>query len=148
MILCTPNEDKPKIKNKLKLKSAISVPAEVGITDHAETANPNAKIGANIKIKISALFGKIDSFNKSFNPSAIGWNNPKNPTIFGPWRRCKAAKKCLSYKVKNAIDNNNGIIKDKKGNTSNTILTITPIVFQTESIKILLEIFSIIKIYI
>ena len=39
-----------------------------------------------------ALLGNTGSFTRSFNPSAIGWNIPKIPTTFGPFRRCIEAK--------------------------------------------------------
>jgi len=76
IILCTPKDDMANINKRLKLKSAIAVASPILITHQLVKANANVKIGANKKIIVLALFGKIDSFTKSFKPSAIGWNNP------------------------------------------------------------------------
>ena len=49
-----------------------------------------ATIGANTNKLVFALTGKISSFVNNFKPSAKGCNNPKNPILFGPLRRCIA----------------------------------------------------------
>jgi hypothetical protein len=45
---------------------------ENGITDQPKRLRKNVKIGANIKLKVLAFVGIIDSFNNSFKPSASG----------------------------------------------------------------------------
>jgi hypothetical protein len=67
---CTPNEDNAKRNNNPNVKSVNVIPFPNGITIQPDNAKVKVKIGAKLKIQKSELFGAIDSFNKSFKPSA------------------------------------------------------------------------------
>lgn len=110
----TLNEEIAKIYNSPIFKFANANPSPKGTTIHPAKDKANVNTGANIKIIILELFGKIVSFRNNFKPSAKGCNSPKNPTIFGPWRRCTAANTCLSIKVKYATAINTGKITERK----------------------------------
>lgn len=57
-----------------------------------------------------AWLGSTGSLTNSFNPSAIGWKNPKNPTTLGPFLLCIAAIILRSANVKKATPNNKGMV--------------------------------------
>ena len=71
----------------------------------------NVIIGANMKIKVFALLGKMVSFTNNFKPSAKACNIPKRPTTFGPLRWCILAITFLSNNVKYATPISNGTIR-------------------------------------
>jgi len=50
--------------------------------------NENPKTGVIVKIILFECRGLIVSFKKSFSASAKGCNNPKYPTLLGPFRTC------------------------------------------------------------
>ena len=111
---CTLKDDIAKIYNKPIFKLDKANPFPKGITAHPAKAKANVNTGAKIKISILELFGKIVSFKNNFKPSANGCRIPKNPTIFGPWRRWIAARTWRSINVKYATAINNGTINERK----------------------------------
>lgn len=84
----TPKDDTAKMNNKLKLILVKKLIEEKGIIDQPTKLRKKVKIGANIKLNVLEFVGITDSFRRSFNPSAIGCNNPRKPTEFGPKRCC------------------------------------------------------------
>lgn len=73
-----------------------------GILNQFINPNMKGKVQASVYIYgVDALANK-DSFNRSFNASAIGCNKPKAPTTLGPIRLCKYAISLRSAKVKKA----------------------------------------------
>jgi len=84
---CTLNDEIVNIYNNPIFKLDNAKPFPNGITAQPASAKPKVNTGDNIKIIILELLGNTVSFKKSFNPSAKGCNNPKNPIIFGPCRR-------------------------------------------------------------
>ena len=73
-----------------------------GIRDHAVSASLMAIIGESLNIKELVLLGFIFSLIISFIASAIGWNNPNSPTMFGPFRICVLPKIFRSISVRKA----------------------------------------------
>ena len=61
-----------------------------------------AIIGESLNIKELVLLGFIFSLIISFIASAIGWNNPNSPTMFGPFRICVLPKIFRSISVRKA----------------------------------------------
>jgi hypothetical protein len=80
--------------------SEITIFNPKGITTHPISDSRKLTIGANKKILVLAVLGKIVSLANNFNPSASGCNNPKTPITFGPLRRCIAPIIFLSANVK------------------------------------------------
>ena len=66
----TLSDDTAKIKSRPRRKSTRNAPSPRGKTIQPVMASPKVKIGERRKIKVLALFGKIDSLTKSFSPSA------------------------------------------------------------------------------
>lgn len=85
-----------------------------GITAQPNKAKEKVIIGEIKNIIKLEERGIIDSFDKSFTPSAIGWNNPNIPTTFGPRLRWVDAKTLRSKSVKKATANKTGRIRDKQ----------------------------------
>ena len=78
-------------KNKTpKFMSEITTPYSTGIINHNNKLKKNTKNGENKNNILSDFEGKIVSLKNNFNPSAMGWSIPKNPTKLGPIRSCIA----------------------------------------------------------
>ena len=73
---CTLRDERAKIYRIPSRKSTSIAPSPTGSTTQPAMASPNVKIGESRKIKVLELLGLIDSFTKSFRPSAIGWKSP------------------------------------------------------------------------
>ena len=73
---CTLSDESAKMYRIPSRKSTSLAPSPTGSTIHPAIASPNVKIGERRKMKVLALFGLIDSFTKSFSPSAMGWRRP------------------------------------------------------------------------
>ncbi len=111
---CTLKDETINIYKRPKFKLDRANPFPNGITVQLAKAKAKVNTGANIKIRMLELLGSTVSFKNNFKPSANGCNNPKNPTIFGPWRRWIAAKTWRSIKVKYATAINKGNINERK----------------------------------
>jgi len=70
-------------------KSIVVIPK--GITIQDTKLNTNINNGAKRKMFEFEVLGIKSSLVNNFKPSANGCNNPKIPTIFGPFRLCAAA---------------------------------------------------------
>jgi len=99
------------------------------MTAHAANANVKERIGENTKIHILEACGITVSLASNFSASAKGCNNPKNPTILGPRRRCIAAITFRSNNVKNATEIKTGKITHKAFNKTSNINKIETITF-------------------
>ena len=97
---CTLSDDRANTYSTPRRKSTSIAPSPMGNTIQPAIARPKVKIGEIRKISTLALLGRIDSLTNSLRPSASGWKRPKKPTIFGPWRRWRAARIWRSYSVK------------------------------------------------
>ncbi len=73
------------------LMSAITQPAETGITAQPIIARLKVTIGASRNTSGFAPVGTTVSLRNSLRPSASGCNRPNGPTTLGPRRRCIAA---------------------------------------------------------
>ena len=78
------------------------------MTAQETRAKVKDNIGEKTKIHIFAACGMTVSLAKSFKASANGCNSPKNPTMFGPRRRCIAAITLRSNKVMKATEMKTG----------------------------------------
>ena len=92
----TPRDDIAKIYNIPTFISATTQLSAKGTTAQADKATKQVTIGAITNIILLALFGIIGSFKSNFRKSATGCNNPKGPTILGPFLNCTAAHYYLS----------------------------------------------------
>ena len=72
--------------------SAITQPAETGITAQAESASTELTSGASRKIALLAGAGMTGSFSTNLSRSAKDCSRPQGPTTFGPRRSCTAAQ--------------------------------------------------------
>jgi hypothetical protein len=95
-------DDNANIYKRLKFISDTTTASPKGITIQFNKLIAKLNTGANKKINLFAVAGIIASLNNNFTPSARGCNNPKNPTILGPFLRCIAPNIFLSANVKNA----------------------------------------------
>ena len=73
----TLSDETAKINSRPSRKSTRKAPSPSGNTIQPVSASPKVKIGERRKIKVFALLGRIDSFTKSFSPSASAWKSPK-----------------------------------------------------------------------
>jgi hypothetical protein len=73
---CTLKEDIAKMYNRPIFKSANANPFPKGTTTHPAKDNANVNTGANVKIIIFELLGKIVSLRNNFKPSANGCSSP------------------------------------------------------------------------
>lgn len=89
-------------------------PACTGMVNQIRRVQKKVNNGAARNINRFALDGRINSFNNSFRPSAIGCNNPNNPATFGPRLRWILDIDFRSNSVKKAIVNNTDIITIRK----------------------------------
>jgi len=102
-------DDKAKIYKIPKFIFARAELGPKGITANVNKLKINVIIGAIINKFKEANEGKIVSFDINLTASAKGCNNPINPTLLGPIRRCIAARTLRSMRVKNATASNKGI---------------------------------------
>ena len=63
-------------KSLTKFTSANTLDRPIGTTIHPTSLNENKTLGARINLTELAADGMINSFTRSFNPSANGCNNP------------------------------------------------------------------------
>jgi hypothetical protein len=59
-----------------------------GMTEKMMNAGPTTRQGARMKAHLTASFGVVSSFTRSFITSAIGCRIPHGPTRLGPTRAC------------------------------------------------------------
>lgn len=109
----------PKIEYTAKLEKArinrmlrlISITGNgMGRGAHNVSDNISASIGVNRKRAGEEVEGYTGSLINSLIPSAIGCNNPKGPTMLGPFRSCIYPSIFRSIRVKKATAKRTGTI--------------------------------------